>query len=145
MSFARNNQALKEYGQVATQAQANTANPHRLITMLLDGAMDKIAAAKGFMLRSDVAQKSSLIGGAVAIVNGLRMSLDKKIGGDIAQNLDALYEYMGRVLMEANVTNNTAKLDEVSGLLSEIRSAWVGIPENIQNMPREELEQKFLG
>jgi len=142
MSFARN--ALQQYGQVATQAQAGAASPHRLITMLLDGAMEKIAAGKGSMLRSDFAQKGQLISGAIAIVNGLRMSLDKKVGGEIAQNLDALYEYMARILMEANVNNNPKQLDEVSSLLGEIRSAWIAIPEDVKNMPREELESRYL-
>ena len=143
MGFSRNN-AMQQYGQVAKEAQADGANPHRLITMLLEGAMDKIAAAKGFMLRSDIGSKGKLISGEIAIVNGLRMSLDKQVGGEIAENLDNLYEYMGRILMEANVNNNPHQLDEVTSLLSEIRSAWVAIPDEIKAMPRADLESQYL-
>lgn len=142
MSFTRN--ALQQYGRVATQAQAESASPHRLITMLLEGALDKLAAAKGYMQRSDIAQKGKHISGVIAIVNGLRMSLNKKVGGEIAENLDSLYEYMGRILMEANVNNNPHQLDEVASLLNEIRSAWVAIPEEIKSMPRAELESRYL-
>lgn len=99
----------------------------QLIMNLLDGAIDRIATAKGHMQRREVAAKGQEIGRAIGIVEGLRTSLDAEQGGAIAGNLGALYEYMARRLVEANMRNDESRLDEVAGLLEEIRGAWAAI------------------
>lgn len=124
--------ALNSYNQVAVQSNASYASPHRLIQMLLEGALEKIAIAKGQMVRGQVSSKGQHIGWAISIVGGLRASLDLAAGGDIAQNLDALYDYMERRLLHANLKNDAATLDEVAGLLREVKSAWDAIPEHVQ-------------
>lgn len=139
MSYARVRAALKGYGQSTVQSDVSYASPHRLIQMLLEGALEKIAKAKGFMQRGEISEKSNHISWAISIINGLRMSLDKKTGGDIAQNLDDLYEYMGRRLLDANVKNDSGILDEVSILLVDIKGAWDQIPENVKSMSRDDL------
>lgn len=126
--------ALKAYKQVGVQNEVTLANPHRLVQMLLDGALDRIAIAKGYMARGDIAEKGSNISKAIAIVDGLRMSLDGESGGAIANNLDELYEYMGRRLLQANADDNPTLLDEVAALLGEIKSAWDAIPEAAMNV-----------
>lgn len=128
------NGALKAYKQVGVQNEVTLANPHRLVQMLLDGALDRIAIAKGHMARGDIAEKGGNISKAIAIVEGLRMSLDGESGGAIANNLDELYEYMGRRLLQANVDDNPAVLDEVTALLGQIKSAWDAIPEAAMNV-----------
>ena len=124
--------ALKQYGQVATQAGVAVADPHRLIQMLLDGALEKIATAKGFMQRGEIAKKGNNLTWAISIIDGLRVSLDKEKGGEIARNLDDLYDYMERRLFQANLENNIDLLDEVTGLLREIKSAWDAIPDEVR-------------
>lgn len=123
--------AVKQYKQVGAHSGVEAASPHRLIQMLLEGALEKINLAKGYMERNDVALKGSHISWAISIIDGLRMSLDKEAGGEIAENLDALYDYMGRRLAEANLDNNVAMLDEVADLILEIKSAWDAIPEEV--------------
>jgi len=125
--------ALNQYAKTATHSGAAVANPHRLIQMLMEGALEKIAIAKGHMQRKEIADKGKNISWAISIVDGLRMSLDKDKGGDLAERLDALYDYMNRRLMEANLENNVNYLDEVSGLLKDIRSGWDQIPEQLRN------------
>ncbi len=125
--------AISQYGKTGTQSVVEAADPHRLIQMLMEGALDKIAIARGAMDRNDFAVKGEHIGWAVSIINGLRGSLDKEAGGEMAENLDALYEYMGRRLMEANSSNDPAMLDEVSGLLREIKSGWDAIPDDVRS------------
>ena len=115
--------ALAAYQTVGTAAEVDSARPERLIQMLLDGALSRIYTAKGELLRGDVAAKGSLIGKAISIVDGLRMSLNPE-AGEISQNLEDLYEYIARRLFEANVTNNPDILDETAALLHEIKSAW---------------------
>ena len=132
MGYPNPRGALKQYGQVATQAGVAVADPHRLIQMLMEGALEKIATAKGLMARGDVAKKGQQITWAISIIDGLRVSLDKKAGGDIARNLDDLYDYMERRLFQANLENDVSILDEVSSLLRDIKSAWDAIPEDVR-------------
>lgn len=130
---ARN--ALQQYGELGTKLDVNYANAHRLIQMLLDGALEKVAIAKGHMERGDIQQKGSYISWAISIIEGLRVSLDAEAGGEIAANLEALYDYMERRLVIANAENDLAILDEVTSLLRNIKSGWDAIPEEERNRP----------
>lgn len=133
VNYSKPHGVLQKYGEVGAQTGVAYASPHRLIQMLLDGALDKIALARGYMLRGDIAQKGSHISWAISIVEGLRMSLDQQAGGEVAQNLGALYDYMERRLLEANLKNDPEVLNEVSGLLHQIKGAWDAISETSKN------------
>ncbi len=119
--------ALRQYQQVGVKAQVTEADPHRLIQMLMQGGLDRMSQARGAMERGDFAEKGVLLGKAIAIIGGLRDVLDKKAGGELAENLDSLYEYMSMRLFEANRNNDPQLLDEVSALLGEIKEGWDGI------------------
>ena len=119
--------AMRQYQQVGVKAQVNEADPHRLIQMLMQGGLDRIAQAKGAMQREAFAEKGVLISKAIGIIGGLRDVLDKQAGGELAENLDRLYEYMTTRLFEASRHNDVSKLDEVAKLLGEIKSGWDGI------------------
>jgi len=123
--------AMQQYRQVSNHSAVEDASPHKLILMLLTGAQERIATAKTHMVNGNIAAKGETIGTAMNIIVGLRASLDHDKGGEISSNLDALYEYMEKRLFEANVKNDPAILDEVSNLLKEITSAWVGITDQI--------------
>lgn len=119
---------LATYHSVATHGGVAAADPHRLIVMLMDGALERIAQARGCIQRGTVSEKSRLLHRAVAIVDELRNSLDPAQGGQIAHNLDRLYEYMCAKLMAASVQNSIPALDEVTTLLHEVRAAWIALP-----------------
>lgn len=119
--------AMRQYQSVNTQAQAIEADPHRLIEMLLEGGLTRLAQARGAMQRNQVALKGELLGKAIDIIGGLRQALDVEKGGELAENLDRLYEYMTTRLMEANLKNDTAIVEEVSELLREVKSGWGAI------------------
>ena len=121
--------ALKNYNQVRAHAQTEEASPHRLIQVLMESALEKIHTAKGCMERRDLVEKVRHINWALAIIDGLRLSLDTNKGGDIALNLNALYDYMQRRLVMANLENKTEILDEIASLLIEIKTAWDAVPE----------------
>lgn len=133
MSYNNAQAALRQYNQAGTQSSVAVASPHRLIQMLMEGALTKIAVARGCMERHEIADKGTNISLAISIIDGLRMSLDREAGGEIAGNLDDLYDYMNRRLASANLENNPAYLDEVAGLLREIKSAWDAIPGDFHN------------
>lgn len=123
-----NKKAIEGYGRSAVETELDYASPHRIIQMLLEGALAKVAAAKGCIARGEIAEKSRQITWGMNIVQGLRTSLDGEKGGEIATNLDSLYEYIGRILLEANMNNNLDLLDEASQLLLEIKAGWDDIP-----------------
>ncbi len=119
--------ALKEYNKVNLQSDIEGATPHHLIQMLIDGALARLAQAKGHMSAKSTAQKGEDIGMAISIIGGLRDSLDHDKGGEIVGNLDSLYEYMTNRLIESNINNDISIVEEVHDLLMEIKFAWDGI------------------
>ncbi len=141
MSYKNTRGAIGQYASVKNAAGIEEASPHRLIQMLMEGALEKIAQAKGFMEGGDIPNKGRHISWAISIIDGLRISLDKDAGGDIAENLDSLYEYMTRRLVEANLRNDKSILEEVSGLIIEIKSAWDAIPEDVRKQARQPVEE----
>ena len=123
---------ISHYNQVNRVSGVTEADPHRLVMMLLEGALGKIAIVKGLMIRKEIAKKGELIGQAIAIVGGLKASLDKNAGGEIATNLDNLYEYIEHRLLIANMKNDVTILDEVSTLLHEVKAGWEAIPADLR-------------
>ena len=122
------NNALKAYSHVGIESGVTTADSHKLVSMLYQGALLAIANARNAMLRKDIPVKGKSISHAIRIIGeGLQASLDKEVGGKLAQDLNGLYDYMTLRLVEASSKNDVAILDEVSGLLNEIKSAWDGI------------------
>lgn len=119
--------AMKQYQSVNIQAQAVDASPHRLIQMLLEGGLTRIAQARGAMERQQTAMKGELIGKAIDIIGGLHAGLDLQQGGELAANLDSLYQYMVSRLLEANMKNDAVQLDEVAGLLRNVKTGWDAI------------------
>lgn len=119
--------ALQQYRSTSNYGGAIEASPHKLVEMLYAGAIERLATARGAVLRGEVAVKLRMLGSALAIVEHLRLSLDREAGGVIARNLDELYDYMGRRLLQANVRDDAEAIDEVLALLRQLKSAWDGI------------------
>jgi len=129
----QNSAAMNQYKQVGVQAAVGNADPHTLIQMLIDGTIQRLNTAKMHMQQNNVALKGENISKAISIIDGLRSSLDMKKGGEIAKNLESLYEYMQRQLLVANVDNKLENIEEVISLMNEIRSGWESIPQDIRN------------
>ncbi|KJK05650.1 MULTISPECIES: flagellar export chaperone FliS [Pseudomonas] len=119
--------ALRQYQKVNGVAQTSVASPHRLVQMLMQGGLDRIAQAKGAMARNDIAQRGILIGKAIGIVGGLREGLDLENHADSLTELDNLYSYMSKRLVEANVQNDPEILNEVARLLITVKEGWDAI------------------
>ncbi|MCO7247800.1 MULTISPECIES: flagellar export chaperone FliS [Halomonadaceae] len=113
------------YARVGVESGVMSADPHQLIVMLFDGAQAAIRAARIHMQAGNSAEKGRSISKALDIVNnGLAAALDREQGGDIAEQLGALYNYIARLLLTANLRNDEASLDEAERLLEDIASAW---------------------
>lgn len=124
------NSPVKQYHQLDVETSVEAASPHQIIDMLFSGARDRIKQAQGYMLRNDQAGKAKAINACVEILSGLQASLDHEKGGDIAANLESLYDYMQRRLFRANADNDVEGLVEVGDLLATLRSAWKAIDPN---------------
>jgi flagellar protein FliS len=122
--------AANVYKNMSNVGQSTEANPHQLITMLFEGALERLAAAKGAMMHGDIPKKGLMISKAIGIIEGLRANLNLEKGGDIANNLDRLYDYMENRLFEANLKNEVSYLDEVADQLRNLLSGWQGIAQH---------------
>lgn len=123
--------AISAYKKVGIESGATSADPHKLISMLFQGAILAIANAKNQMLKNETMAKGKSISHAISIIGeGLHASLDTSVPGQLVQDLSALYDYMVRRLIEANLENQVAILDEVSGILTELKGAWDSIRPN---------------
>jgi flagellar protein FliS len=134
-SYARNPK-LAAYQSVSVHGGVAIADPHGLVLMLMDGAVERMNTARGCMERGDIVRKAKLLHSCISLIAELRGCLDMARGGAIAQNLSDLYDYMMRQLARANVDNNPACIAEVLSLLAEIRSAWIAIGPEVRQMTR---------
>lgn len=119
--------AAQQYSSIKNQSNALDASPHRLIQMLFEGALERIAQAKGAMQQKQISRKCELITKAINIVGGLQGSLNDREGGQLAANLDSLYDYIIRRLTKANFDNDPSILDECGRLLGELKAGWDAI------------------
>lgn len=140
MNYTNARGAVAQYKKMSgKQTEIESASPHRLIQMLFEGALEKISLARAFIEQNKIAQKAEHITWAMNIIDGLRLSLDKEVGGEMAENLEALYDYMNRRLLEANLHSDVAILDEVISLIREIKSGWDAIPPDAATPKKEAL------
>lgn len=125
--------AMRAYQQVGTTNEVEAATPHRLIQLLMERVLTKIALAHGHMERQAIAEKGAHIGDAISIIDGLQASLNHEPDKQLAGNFDALYDYMKRRLVEANLKNDPGFLDEVAGLMRELKDAWDAIESEVHS------------
>jgi len=124
--------AIGEYQNIKTKHDVESATPHRLIQLMMERIIAKISMARGHMEREDVSTKGKLIGDAIDIISGLQTSLNHKADETLAGNFDALYDYMKRRLLEANLRNDAKILMEVAGLMAELKEAWDAIADEVE-------------
>ncbi|NMG04261.1 flagellar export chaperone FliS [Azoarcus taiwanensis] len=130
--FSSMKNSVAAYEQVGLDMVVETADPHRLIQMLFEGASAALATAKYAMENGNTASKGAAISKAIDIIsNGLDASLDTEQGGELAERLSSLYQYMASRLLWANLKNDVAALTEVQGLISELQDAWNQIKPNV--------------
>lgn len=122
------NSALNQYRQTGLAAATVETDPRKLIEMLLGGAIERLASARAAMLRKERDAKHRDLGAAISIIEHLRVVLDVKAGGALAHNLMRLYDYMLARLPAANLADDAHGIEEVIGLLREIKSGWDAMP-----------------
>jgi len=119
--------SIEHYRRTGLQAKVSEASPHQLIALLLDGACQRIALAEACLGHGDIVRKGQAIAGACAIIAHLNESLDHAAGGEIAERLSSLYDWLVHHLTQANAANDAAALRESLDILGGIQSAWTAI------------------
>ena len=124
--------AMNQYKTVDLRSAVASASPHQLIAMLYDGALTALANAKGCIARKDIESRAKQLNKANAIVMGLQDFLDVEKGGEIAENLSALYNYIIRGIIQANREQSEEKIQELINLLLELKQGWNGMPLDVR-------------
>jgi len=137
MSVPNQAGALGQYKSVGNYSAVSAADKLRLVNLMMQGARDRIAQARSHLRRGEISSKGEQISRAISLVDGLRAALDESEGGQIARNLDNLYTYMITRLLNANLNDDEASLDEVANLLAEIQDAWRGVVEQSNRLLTE--------
>lgn len=135
---------IQAYKKGSLKQDLSTADPHKITLMLMQGALEKIAYAKGAMERKEFESKAQHISKAIAIIISLRDTLDMEVGGELAQNLFSLYDYMVTRLNDGNIQNNEKILDEVIQLMLPIKNAWMQIPDSAKQEAYEMKKQQSV-
>lgn len=125
------NHPATQYRQTGIDSKVLDADPQQLIALLLAGARERIRQVEALIARGDIKRKAQLISETANIIYGLASSLDHQRGGEIASNLQNLYDYCQQRLVEANLTNDVSKLREVEELLGDIHDAWAALPQQL--------------
>ncbi len=119
--------AMDQFRQVGVSIQVDTADPHNLIAMLFDGLLERLARARGYVERGQVKEKGEMLSKSIAIVDGLRASVDCDSGGELGRSLSDLYDYMEVRLLQANTGSDVRAIEEVASLVRELKTGWDGI------------------
>jgi flagellar protein FliS len=125
-------QALRSYQTIGAHAQVAAADPYRLVQLLLENVLERLAAARGHMERREIARKGEQVSRAIEVLSALDASLNLEQGGEIATNLRALYGYMSVRLAKANAEDDPAGIEEVATLMRNIKDGWDGIGSAVQ-------------
>jgi len=141
MNMAMKKQFIKQYANNYVETAVSEAGPHKLIQMLYEGAIKNMNIAKVFIQQKNFEKKSEHINKALAILASLRNNLDLEKGGDVANNLDGLYDYCYKTLFKASVKNDVSMLEEVLEHIQTVSSAWQQMPDNIKNASKDQLDR----
>ncbi|REG84846.1 flagellar export chaperone FliS [Marinomonas pollencensis] len=136
---------IHAYKKDSLKSDLASADPHRVIQLLMQGALERLALGKGCIARADWAGKATALTSAVEIINSLRDALDRDVNPELVDNLESLYDYMTAQITEASITKDTAILDQVMGLLLQIKGAWDQISDMDKQKAYEDRNQARTG
>lgn len=141
MNMALKKQFAQQYANNFVETSVSEASPHKLIAMLYEGALKNLMIAKVFIDQKNYSKKSEHINKALSIINALRDGVNLEKGGEVAENLFALYDYCYRKVFEGSIKNDIEALDEVVAHIKGLEEAWTQMPENIKRVTKEQIDK----
>ncbi len=138
------NKGIHAYKKDSLRSDLASADPHRIIQLLMQGALDRLSLAKGCIERRELEEKSKLLTRSIEIINALKDALDRTYNPELVDNLDALYDYMAIRITEASSKLDNDMIDEVMGLLLQIKGAWDQISEQDKQAAYDARERERL-
>ena len=141
MSLAMRNKLAQQYANNYVETSVMEATPYKLVKLLYDAAIKNLGVVKVFVERKEYAKKAEHVNKVISILHGLKAGLDMEAGGEIAENLWALYDYMVRRTFQASAKNDLAMFEEVASLLKELNEAWDQMPADYQNLTQDQLRK----
>lgn len=130
--------AIHHYQSMRREGSIQGASPHQLVLILFNNSLERMTMARGCIARDEIAEKAHHIAVAASILDGLRAMANPDADREMVDNLRALYDYCIRLLLRANLHNETALLDEAAGLIREIRTAWIQIPAEYHHIANQQ-------
>ncbi len=128
--------SARAYQRINVETSMHTIDQHQIVSLLYDGLLQSLAAARGALARGDVPAKCAAIARALRILEeGLTTGLDRVDGGELAENLAALYDYCTRRLILANAQNDDAILQEIQRLIETVAQGWKGMKQGAAAEP----------
>ncbi|MDA9557526.1 flagellar export chaperone FliS [Vibrio sp.] len=131
--------SLQAYKKVSVDSQLSAASPHKIVHMLMSGAIERLIQGKAAMEQGNIPVKGERLGKALDIIISLRGCLSMEDGGDVAKNLDQLYEFMITQITVSNKENTPETLNDIIDILREIKSAWEQIPAEYHNLTEDQV------
>jgi len=128
--------ALAQYGQIKNDTQTTYASPHQLMLMLFDGAIEAMSFTIGAIENNNFELRSKQNSRSITIINGMRECLDMETGGELADNLYSLYQYMTKELFKASFKNDIETIRNIQTMLKDIRGSWEKIPLDMHYMQK---------
>jgi flagellar protein FliS len=128
--------ALAQYGQIKNDTQTTYASPHQLMLMLFDGAIEAMSFTIGAIENNNFELRSKQNSRSITIINGMRECLDMETGGELADNLYSLYQYMTKELFKASYKNDAETIQNIQTMLKDIRGSWEKIPVDMHYMQK---------
>ena len=138
--MALKKQFAQQYANTHVETSVSEATPHRLTEMLYEGVIKHLGVAKVFIEQKNFEKKAEHLNKTLTIIMSLRENVDLDRGGDVAQNLYALYDYCYRQLVKASVKNDLVIVDEVLGHIKGLNDAWSQMPDSYKNLSQEQLK-----
>ena len=128
--------ALSQYGKIKNDTQTSYASPHQLMLMLFDGAIEAMSFTIGAIENNNFELRSKQSTRSISIINGMRECLDMETGGELADNLYSLYQYMAQELFRASFKNDVDTIKNIQTMLKDVRGSWEKIPVDMHYMQK---------
>lgn len=141
MSLAMRNKFAQQYANNYIETSVTEANPFRLVKLLYEAGIKNLSVAKVFIEQKNIEKKADHFNKVISILHGLKAGLDMKAGGEVAQNLMSLYDYMVMRTFQASAKNDLEVLDEVLTLFKDLNDAWDQLPIEYQSLTQEQLKK----